>query len=324
MVGSDVYLTWGDFHTNMSAKFKSYIKRPDLADVTLVCQDNKKIPAHRIILSSGCSFFREVFREQNSHPHPLIYLRGVVNEVLEAIIQFLYLGETSIQQDLVEEFMATAADLDIEGLVNKDFSEDLQSSRTNIDCQINEVRGDGDKVIYNVAEMIKTEVTGNCEVRIAKAKFTFPEKDINGRYPCNLCGKEFRDRSNYIRHHKKRHTKLVQRLLKSEDNQVAATVVEGGIYECDYCSFSSNAQKELRNHAVRHIDMETDIIVPERDTNGLFPCDLCEKRIRDKGNYKRHFKMVHLRTQYCCNECEFSTTYKETLKRHMKTKHITS
>ena len=51
-------------------------KDEDFSDVTLVCEDDKQIYAHRIILSACSPFFSTVLR-QNGHPHPMIYMRGL-------------------------------------------------------------------------------------------------------------------------------------------------------------------------------------------------------------------------------------------------------
>ena len=60
----------------------------DFADVTLVCEDHRQVPAHKVILSSGSEFFRALLLA-NPHPHPLVYLRLPYGH-LQAVLQFLY------------------------------------------------------------------------------------------------------------------------------------------------------------------------------------------------------------------------------------------
>lgn len=57
----------------------------------------------------------ELFSE-NKHPHPLIYMRGLKLDVLLALLDFLYLGESNIWQEKLDEFFALAAELKLKGL----------------------------------------------------------------------------------------------------------------------------------------------------------------------------------------------------------------
>ena len=119
-------LIWDDFQKNMAARLYTVLQNHDLVDVTLLSQDSKKVLAHKVILSSGSVFFKEVLTN-NCHPHPLIYLKGVDNEVLQAVVDFLYQGQVEVRQEVVQAFMATAKDLKVEGL--HDVEEEGESSQ---------------------------------------------------------------------------------------------------------------------------------------------------------------------------------------------------
>ena len=49
-------------------------------NVTLVGDDNIKIDAHKVIMSGASVFFNNMLLDE-SHPHPLIFMRGVAHEV---------------------------------------------------------------------------------------------------------------------------------------------------------------------------------------------------------------------------------------------------
>ena len=64
-------LSWNDFQ---NSTIRTFNKLPDderFSDITLVCDEGKQIKAHRIILSSCSSFFKELLI-QNPHQHPLL------------------------------------------------------------------------------------------------------------------------------------------------------------------------------------------------------------------------------------------------------------
>ena len=110
-----ISLKWNDFQDNVSSAFVSLREDNDFTDVTLACHDGYKIEAHKAILASSSPFFHKLFKA-NKHPHPLIYMRGVNSEDLVAMMDFLYVGETHLYQENLENFLNIAAELDLKGL----------------------------------------------------------------------------------------------------------------------------------------------------------------------------------------------------------------
>ena len=109
MAHENVSIAWDDYENNMKVKLKQYIHQTDFSDVTLVTNDNRNIPAHKLILSSGSTFFRGLFAGDPGHPHHLLYLRGVGPGVLEAILQFLYTGLVTIAREKVLFYWNTSS-----------------------------------------------------------------------------------------------------------------------------------------------------------------------------------------------------------------------
>ena len=86
-------------------------------DVTLVCNDQQTIQAHRLILSACSPIFNKIL-DQNSSSNPWIYLRGIDYEEMKAIIQFIYLGTVTMEDNKVNEFFEIAEDLEIASIIN--------------------------------------------------------------------------------------------------------------------------------------------------------------------------------------------------------------
>jgi len=63
--------------------------------------------------------------KRNSHPHPLIFIRGVSAEELVAVMDFLYFGEANILQQNLDSFLAVAEDLKLKGLRKRSEFEDV-------------------------------------------------------------------------------------------------------------------------------------------------------------------------------------------------------
>jgi len=115
MSSSDMFfLQWKDFETNLSQGFNQLREENELLDVTLVCDDSQ-IQAHRVILSACSPFFKRVLGK-NSHPQPLIYIKGVKLKELQNVLDFMYLGKVTLSQTDLTSFLYIAQDLKVKGI----------------------------------------------------------------------------------------------------------------------------------------------------------------------------------------------------------------
>ena len=112
-----ICLNWGHFQKNLSTSFKSLRGTREYSDVTLACGDGKQIEVHKVILAASSPFFDNLLKT-NKHPHPMIYMRGMKEEELAAIIDFMYFGEAMVHQEDIDKFWALAQELDIKGLAS--------------------------------------------------------------------------------------------------------------------------------------------------------------------------------------------------------------
>jgi len=124
MSGEKFCLKWNDFESNISHAFRDLRSDGELFDVTLACssQDdsgaNKQlIQAHKVILSACSPFFRNLLRQLPMGPSvPVIYLRGIKQQDMEAVLSFMYHGEVNVAQDNLNSFLSVAEDLKVKGL----------------------------------------------------------------------------------------------------------------------------------------------------------------------------------------------------------------
>ena len=120
-------LAWNKFESCTSNSFKGLIAWEEFVDVTLACDGDKQVKAHKVILSACSEFFRNILLK-NSHQHPLIYLDNLKVDILQALIDFMYLGETNIPQDMFSGFIKAAQKYKIKGLA--EHSDDMAQVRT--------------------------------------------------------------------------------------------------------------------------------------------------------------------------------------------------
>ena len=72
------------------------MRNNEFCDAILVCAENMKFNAHKVILSAYSAVFKNMLTSEK-HPHPLAIMTGVGHEVLGAVLNFMYRGEANIK-----------------------------------------------------------------------------------------------------------------------------------------------------------------------------------------------------------------------------------
>ena len=98
--------------------FKELGEKGHFADVTLVSDDQIQTKAHKVVLSA-CSPVLKTLLVNNPHSHPLLYLRGIKQTELQAILKFMYFGETQIFEHRINRFVSAAKDLEVKDISTK-------------------------------------------------------------------------------------------------------------------------------------------------------------------------------------------------------------
>ena len=117
----------------MFSSLQDFITEPKYTDVTLVCDDQFSIQAHKAVLSASSPVFRNIL---TSHPqdNTVIYLEDVNQFQLQQILQFLCLGEVKIEKDQIGAFMDIVKNWEINTL-NFSFEGSARYSNTNEDIR---------------------------------------------------------------------------------------------------------------------------------------------------------------------------------------------
>jgi len=113
-------LRWKRHWTNLCSTLDHNLAKDTLCDVTLSCSDTS-LQCHRMVLSAGSWFFRNLLLHQESAwHHPIIILPDVTSNEIKPILEFMYSGELQVEHEDLERLLQIAEDLKIRGLVKLD------------------------------------------------------------------------------------------------------------------------------------------------------------------------------------------------------------
>ena len=204
-------LQWNEFKEHVTSAFGILRDDNDFADVTLACEDGKQFEAHKVILASSSLFFQNLLRRNKHHAHPLIFMRGMKSDDLVAIIDFLYCGKANVYEENLDSFLATAEELQLEGLMGKRKDKELHDTSNKIEAPVHKDVSNIPKLFATnhnqeaITKHDKTEESMKLTSHDLSKDFqeldkqiislvvkTSRKKNIHHQpfYKCTLCGKE--------------------------------------------------------------------------------------------------------------------------------------
>ena len=180
-----------------SNAFTSIFNQNDFADVTLVCEDQTQLTAHKVVLGACSPVLRDILLN-NPHPHPLIYLSGIKQYEMQSILKFMYLGETAIAQDRIEYV--------------KDVAKMFQVNDLEAIC------GEETKGVSNYDKLLNTYEYAtnqgkinsifNFNVDLNQVEQEENKENIQREYPCADCNEDFSSQTFLSRHRQTQHPVL--------------------------------------------------------------------------------------------------------------------
>ena len=249
-------LKWDDFQENLQTYFNELRGDSDFTDVTLVCED-QSIKVHKLVISACSPFFKNLLKS-HPNPQPLIYMRGVKAKDLTALVDFIYLGETSMLKEQLERFLALAEELQLRGLNGGSGEEAPSKKRNSVTKEEKSLKQNQQKKSVKRKNNVKEGVISN-----VKSENTFDEVS-----PIALDQKA--EQHVYI--DSDTTDKIDSNIVKHSDG-----------FSCTSCDYSSKRKNHMREHVERHIE-------------GLqYPCKFCDKNFRTSNSLRNHNYRSHIR-----------------------------
>jgi len=275
----------------IKTSFQALYNNKTVTDVTLVCDDQTQLAAHKIVLSAMSPIFKEML-QSNPDPNPVIHLTGVRQADILSILQLMYLGQVTLPQGRLNHFLEVARGLQIEeptkGAIEREFvKEDL-----NNEIYTNVLKKTSRTYEKNAKHRDFEYVCDQCEYKankLDKLKAHQASKHEGVRYACDQCEFYFTTRRHLKTHQQARH--------------------EGLRYSCDHCEYLAKYQYDLKRHTL------------SKHKGYRYPCDQCGHMVGNQKSLKNHIESKHKGICYSCEECGYEATTKGDLNRHRKTRH---
>ena len=234
-------LKWHTFQPHINDSYKELYETKSFSDVTLVSNDHKQFKAHKFILSSSSTMFKSILGDDNVVA-PFIFLRGVNHLELESILQFMYLGEATFDQERLNILLDVAHDLKIKEIGENKHNEPKNKLPSSEESSKQELFDDATDFVNTDELLLEARTakinTGQSEwscslcdkmLRTAEGlKYHIESKHNGKKYPCKQCDNIASSKSSLSRHVKSIH--------------------EGLRYLCNQCDFQATRPIYLRNH----------------------------------------------------------------------------
>ena len=308
-------LRWHSYSDHLKNMMKEMMFNEEFSDVTLVTEDKKLMITNNILKACSPLFKGILKKEKNSST--LMYLKGINSSEMEAIIQFIYLGETTFFEESLDEFLSVAKSLEIKELYNyfqTETNEELDDEKLEEPTLVSDhftkqapkeenregvnVNGllfrteTNDELDYENLEE-QTFVTDHFTNQPPQEKRRQGVKwviDIDGFYGCEPCQKTFKSKQGF-----RNHTQSIHQGIK---------------YACDECDYKATKQNHLNVH------------IQAKHEGAKHACNQCDYRVAHKPNLRNHILKMHDKgIRFACNQCDYQGTEKVLLRNHIKSKH---
>ena len=253
------------FQDNVKHTFGNLRKYEDFIDVSLACEDGQQsshvtaVVGNKVVLAASGAFFQNILKN-NKKANLLIYLGRVKSEYLEAILDFLYVGEATVEKERLDEFLAAASELKIAGLMSQNTERD-----DNILEQSPKTSNSRDENSKTTIPSCLSVSTNSVEPEIVKSE----EKG------------DMIERQNQFSGNLEELDETVKSMMVKSTNFVANRRAKTYADICKVCG-KEGLGSAIKNH------------IEANHLEGLsIPCNQCDKIFKSRGALCRHVSIHH-------------------------------
>ena len=287
--GEKYCLKWNDYHKNITTSYSQLRENFDFSDVTLMCEEDQEIKAHRLILSASSTFFSKVLLK-NQHSHPLIYMRGLRAKDLVAIVDFIYKGEANIYQEDLDGFLALAKELQLKGLAGS------TSGQKETPLKQSPVRQD--KSLEPQDSWNENKEKNISQVDIQNTDTSVKKKKIFKGKPQDTWT-EYRD-------------KTMSHVYEQNADTLVSSLEDNVVMKNSVVSISDSSD----------LDAQIYSMMTKIEGTKDWSCNACGKTSNLKANIAQHVESNHIEgVSHSCNFCGKASRSRHALAKHVHDRH---
>ena len=286
-------IKWKDFPEKISSTLGSLRENQDFTDVTLACQDGLQVEAHKVVLAASSPFFNDLLR-QNDKNYALIYMRGVMSIDVVNMIDFLYYGKVSVEQSHLEQFLAMAKELRLEGLTDSD--DDRCSG--GISTVFEEVNIETDTTELILAKPLARE-------KIEEIKSPIKSEKVEDSKSGAKCSEKMQH--DIIQGPEEKKVEKMGPVVKNESLNKLENLI-------------SKTLENIEDEKTKSLEEKKSPSEIQKEAN-TFACDLCEKKYKTYNHLNTHKNSKHEEKKFMCDECEYQSAWHSHFLRHKQSKH---
>ena len=284
-----------------SASVRQMWESRELCDLSLVSQQEKLFPCHKLVLSAHSPVLRRILASPAlSSPGlaPALVMFGLSSAEVDNILQFLYTGQVILQTSEVQGFMSLAERLEISNISEeeKDHIPTRKRQRPPKKFYSKEgIKKVKDKL--NIKHVLKVEVNNDNEVEmIDPPGIPQHNEDLRQYGKSGTIGtlnevpepmentvmeiKSLRENQSFVKVRIDENDMSQHKNFKSFLHSFHA-VLEDSIFKCNLCGDVSVSPSEAEEHSECHIE-------------GLkFPCKLCKIILSSRNDMRMHLAREH-------------------------------
>ena len=286
-------VTWETYDEDMREALHRMMIENVLTDVTLVSDDQIKIQAHKIILNASSPVFQTFISSFEDLPRAVIYLKGVKYEEMRHVLDFIYLGEISIERDKLDTFLSLSENLQLKGVNDKQMNtyshEDSDSTEENMFLHkdsINDLQEPDKQMFTDLTE--EQHVLSDASIKEYLVRVDREDS------------KKLKEDQN-----------LTQNVVKLREKVMNSPGQLGNTFQCNECDYQCKFESNIRHHKMIH----------HSDT--FFFCSQCKYKAKEKSvlNIHTQAQVEHKGFRFSCKYCDWSGRNTRYLLHHMKKVH---
>ncbi|CAL4102223.1 unnamed protein product, partial [Meganyctiphanes norvegica] len=324
LVMDDEYLSlrWNSHLSTFASLLSTLRHEETYSDVTIACGGGL-YPAHKFVLSA-CSEYLSNMLSAHPNKHPILYLKDVSGDDLEALLDFMYSGCVSISHTRLPSLLATAEGLQVKGLIisqppeevlkrkypedeEEDFQDDsdrqamrtnLSSpsrspSRTPVSLETNPSQVDHVQSVQSTCLLGDLEKHSEDTQNINNVFLSKDEKDLPSQ---QLPSQNFFDAK-----YQEKFLEVICNLKESNLSNSRESLIDSVEVKSEPSSSSSIS---TLSSETTHVWMNQSTVPTDLD-NGHEEqqCSLCHKVLTTRSNLLRHIATHHHRQTFTCSHC---------------------